>query len=64
MGKFVEFVFEPSTMRGLIIAGSTLAGFAIPEAKMESIMVIGGFVFAAHEIFRKQYDTKEMNKEG
>ena len=59
MNNFVKLLLEPSTMRGLIIAVGTLAGFVLPEAKIESIMVIGGVVLAAHEIFRNQYDTKE-----
>ncbi len=62
MDKFLEML-TPSTVRGLIIAGGTLAGLAIPEAKMEAIMVIVGFVLAAHEIIRKQYDTDKQNKE-
>lgn len=62
MSKFLEMLLEPSTMRGIIIAVSTLAGFVIPEAKIESIMVMGGVALAAHEIFRKQYDTDKLNK--
>ena len=58
MSAFLKFLLEPSTMRGLIIAIGTLAGFVIPEAKIESILFIGGAVLAAHEIFRKQYDTE------
>ena len=59
MNNFIKMLLEPSTMRGLIIAIATLAGFVIPEAKIESIMVIAGIALAAHEIFRKQYDTEE-----
>ncbi len=62
MDKFLEML-TPSTVRGLILAIGTLAGIAIPDAKMESIMVIVGFVLAAHEIIRKQYDTDKQNKE-
>lgn len=63
MDKYIALLLEPSTMRGLIIAVSTIAGVMLPEAKIESIMFIGGIAFAAHEIFRKQYDTEKMNKD-
>ncbi len=62
MDKFIEMLLQPSTIRGIIIAISTLAGFALPEAKIESIMFIGGLALAGHEIFRTQYDTDKLNK--
>lgn len=64
MDKFLEMLLEPSTMRGLIIAIGSLAGFAVSEEKIAAVLVISGLVLGAHEIFRKQYDTEKLNKEG
>ena len=64
MKKVLDKLKEPSTRRGLIVAVFAVLGTALPEAKMQSIMVVSGFViFALNEIFSKQYDTEEQNKE-
>ncbi len=60
--KFLAML-TPSTVRGLIIAVGTIAGIAIPDAKLEAIMVIVGVLLTVNEVFRTQYDTEELNKE-
>ena len=64
MNNIIEWLLQPSTVRGLIISVSTLIGFAMPEAKMEAILTIAALLLGLHELIRTQYDTNKLNKEG
>ncbi len=64
MRKVLDKLKEPSTRRALVVAITGIFGYALPDAKMQSIMVVFGFVvFVLNEVFSKQFDTPEQNRE-
>ncbi len=62
MNNIIEWLLQPSTVRGIIISVGVLVGYTIPEAKMEAVLTLAALAMGLHELIRKQYDTDKLNK--